>query len=119
MGHKTKVQSIKRKNSEQFYINFPMDKQLIYREDALEIVRRTSGDYAAAFAEISRLPVVDAVQVTRCRDCDGRRAEISARVAERNLSGIVDAANPFCCLLLLFAQDVCKKLQSCAVQQSI
>ncbi len=24
MGHKTKVQSIKRKNSEQFYINFPM-----------------------------------------------------------------------------------------------
>lgn len=23
-----------------------MDKQLIYREDALEIVRRTSGDYA-------------------------------------------------------------------------
>ena len=48
-----------------------MDKQLIYREDALEIVRRTSGDYAAAFAEISRLPAVDAVQVTRCRDCDG------------------------------------------------
>ncbi len=24
MGYKTKVQSIKRKNSEQFYINFPM-----------------------------------------------------------------------------------------------
>lgn len=54
-----------------------MDKQLIYREDALEIVRRTSGDYAAAFAEISRLPAVDAVQVTRCKDCDGRRVEIS------------------------------------------
>lgn len=46
-----------------------MDKQLIYMEDALEIVRRTSGDYAAAFAEISRLPAVDAVQVTRCREC--------------------------------------------------
>jgi hypothetical protein len=56
-----------------------MDKQLIYREDALEIVRRTSGDYAAAFAEISRLPAVDAVQVTRCRDCDGRRVEVSNR----------------------------------------
>ena len=54
-----------------------MDKQLIYREDALEIVRRTSGDYAAAFAEISRLPAVDAVQVTRCRDCDGRRVEVA------------------------------------------
>lgn len=26
-----------------------MDKQLIYREDAPEIVRRTSGDYAAYF----------------------------------------------------------------------
>ena len=56
-----------------------MDKQLIYKEDALEIVRRTSGDYAAAFAEISRLPAVDAVQVTRCRDCDGRRVEVSSR----------------------------------------
>ena len=54
-----------------------MDKQLIYKEDALEIVRRTSGDYAAAFAEISRLPAVDAVQVTRCNDCDGHRVEIS------------------------------------------
>lgn len=43
-----------------------MDKQLIYREDALEIVRRTSGDYAAAFAEISRLPAAEAVQTTHC-----------------------------------------------------
>lgn len=56
-----------------------MDKQLIYKEDALEIVRRTSGDYAAAFAEISRLPAVDAVQVTRCKDCEGRRVEASCR----------------------------------------
>lgn len=54
-----------------------MDKQLIYREDALEIVRRTSGDYVAAFAEISRLLAVDAVQVTRCRDCEGHRVEVS------------------------------------------
>lgn len=56
-----------------------MDKQLIYKEDALEIVRRTSGDYATAFAEISRLPAVDAVQVTRCKNCEGRRAEVSCR----------------------------------------
>lgn len=56
-----------------------MDKQLIYKEDALEIVRRTSGDYAAAFAEISRLPAVDAVQVTRCKNCEGRRVEVSCR----------------------------------------
>ena len=54
-----------------------IDKQLIYKEDALEIVRRTSGDYAAACAEISRLPTVDAVQVTRCKNCDGRHVEVS------------------------------------------
>jgi predicted RNA-binding Zn-ribbon protein involved in translation (DUF1610 family) len=33
---------------------------LIERASALEIVRRTSGDYAAAFAEIARLPTIDA-----------------------------------------------------------
>jgi hypothetical protein len=43
---------------------------LIERASALEIVRRISGDYAAAFAEIGRLPAVDAVQVIRCRDCE-------------------------------------------------
>lgn len=42
-----------------------MDKQLIYREDALEIVRRTSGDYAAAFAEIRKLPAADVAEVVR------------------------------------------------------
>ena len=56
-----------------------MDKHLIYKEDALEIVRRTSGDNAAAFSEISRRPAGDAVQGTRCRDCDGRRVEVSSR----------------------------------------
>ena len=46
-----------------------MDKQLIYREDALEIVRRTSGDYAAAFAEIRKLPAANVAEVVRCKDC--------------------------------------------------
>lgn len=75
-----------------------MDKQLIYREDALEIVRRTSGDYATAFAEISRLPAVDAVQVTRCRD-----REYSSRDKENNrvwcnyFTGCVETSvNGFC-----------------------
>jgi hypothetical protein len=36
---------------------------LIERTSALEIVRRTSGDYAAAFAEIGRLPTVNAAPV--------------------------------------------------------
>jgi rubredoxin len=44
-----------------------MDKQLIYREDALEIVRRTSGDYAAAFAEIRKLPAADVAEVAHAR----------------------------------------------------
>lgn len=43
--------------------------EYIKKEDALEIVRRTSGDYAAAFSEIRKLPTVDAVKVTRCREC--------------------------------------------------
>lgn len=54
-----------------------MDKQLIYREDALEIVRRTSGDYAAAFAEIRKLPAADVVPVVRCKDC--KHGELYAR----------------------------------------
>ena len=32
--------------------------ELIKRNDALEIVRRTSGDYATAFSEIQKLPPV-------------------------------------------------------------
>ena len=31
----------------------------IRREEAMEIVKRTSGDYAAAFVEIRRLPAAD------------------------------------------------------------
>lgn len=40
---------------------------LIERDSALEIVRRTSGDYAAAFAEIGKLPTVDAAPVVHAR----------------------------------------------------
>ena len=37
-----------------------MDKNdLISRSAAMEIVKRTSGDYAAAFSEIGRLPAID------------------------------------------------------------
>ena len=35
----------------------------IEREVALEIIKRTSGDYATAFAEIRRIPTADVVQV--------------------------------------------------------
>lgn len=35
----------------------------IRREDALEITTRTCGDYAAAFAEIRKLPAADVAEV--------------------------------------------------------
>lgn len=35
----------------------------IRRDDALEITTRTCGDYAAAFAEIRKLPAADVVEV--------------------------------------------------------
>lgn len=43
--------------------------ECIERAAALEITTRTCGDYAAAWSEIRKLPTVDAVGVTRCKDC--------------------------------------------------
>ena len=62
----------------------------ISREAAMEIVKRTSGDYAAAFSEIRKLPAADAEPVrhgnwnirladesTLCLECSicGRRVD--------------------------------------------
>lgn len=41
----------------------------IKRTDALEITTRTCGDYAAAFAEIRKLPAADVTEVVRCKGC--------------------------------------------------
>ena len=41
----------------------------ISREAALEITTRTCGDYAAAFAEIRKLPAANVAPVVRCKDC--------------------------------------------------
>ena len=49
----------------------------ISREEAMEIVKRTSGDYAAAFSEIRKLPAADVEPVRhgrwdedqRCSEC--------------------------------------------------
>lgn len=46
-----------------------MPDDYISREAALEITTRTCGDYAAAFAEIRKLPAADVVPVVRCKDC--------------------------------------------------
>lgn len=43
--------------------------EYIKQEDALEITKRTSGDYATAFAEIRKIPTADVVSVIRCKDC--------------------------------------------------
>lgn len=37
--------------------------EYIKKEEALEIVKRTSGDYAAAFSEIRKLPMADVAPV--------------------------------------------------------
>ena len=40
-----------------------MNKEYIDREKAMEIVKRTSGDYAAAWSKIRQLPAADVVPV--------------------------------------------------------
>ena len=42
----------------------------ISREAAMEIVKRTSGDYAAAFSEIRKLPAADVEPVVHCKGCE-------------------------------------------------
>ena len=41
----------------------------IERGFAMDVVKRTSGDYAAAFAEIAHAPAADVAPVVRCREC--------------------------------------------------
>ena len=43
--------------------------EYIEREFALNVVKRTSGDYAAAFVEIAHAPVADVAPVVRCQEC--------------------------------------------------
>lgn len=63
-----------------------MPDEYIRRAEALEITTRTCGDYAAAFAEIRKLPAADVAEVVRCRDC----------VAWKRNVGIVDSPNGHC-----------------------
>lgn len=44
-----------------------MEGDYISREAALEITTRTCGDYAAAFAEIRKLPAADVAEVVHAR----------------------------------------------------
>lgn len=47
----------------------------IKRKEALEIVKRTSGDYATAFCEIKKLPAVGVKSVGMCKACEYRRLD--------------------------------------------
>lgn len=44
-------------------------KEYIEREAVLEIVKRTSGDYVAAWSEIAHMLAADVAPVVRCREC--------------------------------------------------
>lgn len=43
--------------------------EYIDRNFALDVVKRTCGDYAAAFSEIAHAPAADVVPVVRCIVC--------------------------------------------------
>lgn len=45
------------------------DNDFIKRKAAMEIVKRTSGDYMTAFSEIRQLPAADVTPVVRCKNC--------------------------------------------------
>lgn len=44
-------------------------KEYIERAAALDVVKRTSGDYVAAWSEIAHIPAADVAEVVRCKDC--------------------------------------------------
>lgn len=63
-----------------------MADEYIRRAEALEITTRTCGDYAAAFAEIRKLPAADVAPVVRCKDCQSWKRNV----------GLTDSPNGHC-----------------------
>lgn len=69
-----------------------MAKEYIDREKAMEIVKRTSGDYAAAWSEIRQLPAADAAPVVHgewvakygCLVCSVCKSGLGLGTGERN-----------------------------------
>ena len=70
-----------------------MPDEYISREAALEITTRTCGDYAAAFAEIRKLPAADVVEVVRCKDCKHRTEY--GNCGHPRQKGVLPSAYPF------------------------
>lgn len=63
-----------------------MADEYIRRAEALEITTRTCGDYAAAYAEIWKLPAADVAPVVRCKDCQNWKRNV----------GLTDSPNGHC-----------------------
>ena len=70
-----------------------MPDEYISREAALEITTRTCGDYAAAFAEIRKLPAADVAEVVRCKDCKHRTE--AGNCGHPRHHGILPSACPY------------------------
>ena len=70
-----------------------MTDEYISREAALEITTRTCGDYAAAFAEIRKLPAADVVEVVRCKDYKHRTEY--GNCGHPRQKGVLPSAYPF------------------------
>ena len=73
-------------------------KEYIERAKVLDVVKRTSGDYAAAWAEIAHIPTANVVEVTFCKDC---RYYQDAKVNEKGFlicpaSGMEITVTDFC-----------------------
>lgn len=51
----------------------------IERGFALDVVKRTSGDYVAAWAEIAHAPAADVAPVVRCGECQNCLIDLSER----------------------------------------
>ena len=72
--------------------------EYILKTAAMEIVRRTSGDYVAAFAAIRKLPAADVAPVVRCKDCwySGFDPEYGKRWCERCWGSMLVQDDDFC-----------------------
>ena len=70
-----------------------MADEYISREAALEITTRTCGDYAAAFAEIRKLPAANVAEVVRCKDCKHRTEY--GNCGHPRQKGVLPSAYPF------------------------
>lgn len=70
-----------------------MINENIRRAEALEITTRTCGDYAAAFAEIRKIPAADVAEVVRCKDCKHRTE--SGNCGHPRHHGILPSAYPY------------------------